>query len=90
VREMNKNEDDEEKFDYKEELEKQLDKDVWLQHLFNKLGREVVIETKTGTKIRGVLKTIEFVRGKINLEVESYDKIYFVNFRNVNFLEVGK
>jgi len=80
----------EENYNYRKELENQINKDPWLQDLFNKIGKEVKVEVDSGFHIRGILKRIEFIRGVLNLEIENSGFVYFVNWRNVNYLEVKK
>jgi len=78
-------------FDYSLELKEQLKKDTWLRHLFNKLNKEVVVGLKTGEHVIGVLKTIQFLRGIVNLEIQSGTNgpIYFVNWRYVIYLKTN-
>lgn len=75
------------RFDYNKELVEALEKDRFLRHLFNKINKEVEIKTGKGDNIKGVLKTIEYVRGKINLEVISGDDVYFLNWRYIVYLK---
>lgn len=76
-------------FEYEKELVKQLEKDRWLRHLFNKIGKEVVISLRSGEHLIGILKTIQYIRGVINLEIEG-SSVFFVNWRYVQYLEVRK
>ena len=79
----------EKEYDYERELIRQLEKDRYLRHLFNKIGKEVIVEVSSGAHIKGILKTIEFIRGIINLEVEDpqFRRSYFINWRNVVYVE---
>ena len=79
-------------YDYGQELKKQLEKDVYLRHLFNKRGREVIVELSTGVRLRGILLSIEFIRGVLNLELEDPQskRVYYVNWRHVCWLGVVK
>ena len=74
-------------YDYQTELAKQLEKDRWLRHLFNKLGKEIIVVLTSGEHLIGVLKTIQYSRGVINLEIEG-SNVYFVNWKHVEYLEV--
>jgi len=74
-------------FDYSQELVKTLKHDRFLRHLFNKLGKTVEVRLQD-EKIVGILKTIEFVRGRINIEVQTKDHVYFINWRHVVYLKV--
>jgi len=77
-------------YDYEEELKKRLAKDRWLRNLFNKLGTEVLVVTKTDQHIIGILKTIQFSRNIINLEVHNQNGSYFINWKNVQYLRGQK
>ena len=67
-------------FNYEEELRNTLAKDAWLRHLFNKLGKRVVVYMDGDVRIEGKLLSIHYARGVINLEIEG-DKTYYVNWR---------
>jgi len=73
-------------FDYEQELKKQLGKDRWLRNLFNKVGTEVTVCTRTGQHIVGILKTIQFARGVINLQVRNQAGAYFLNWRHIEYV----
>jgi hypothetical protein len=74
-------------FLYEKELSKQLEKDRWLRHLFNKLGKEIICCVESGEHLRGILKTIQFTRGVINLEVQSSDRVWFINWKHITYIE---
>jgi len=74
-------------FDYTAELKERLEKDVWLRHLFNKLGTVVRVKLED-VVIEGILKTIQFQRGIINIEVGSEDKTWFINWKHIHYIEV--
>lgn len=58
-----------------------------MRHLFNKLGKEVVVSCD-GEKFRGPLKSIDMIRKFI--EVEFHGQIYFFNLRRISFLQTPK
>jgi len=74
---------------YEVKLVEQLRSDRWLRHLFNKLGKMVVVVLRNGESLIGELKTIEFINGVINLEVrdEERRRTYFINWKYVQYLE---
>jgi len=80
-------ENQEQKFSYSGELKKQLEEDVWLRHLINKIRKIVVVHLKNGKKVRGVLVSIEYIRGVLNLEVSEENKTHFINWKYVVDLE---
>ncbi len=74
-------------FNYEKELVESLEKQPWLRHLFHQKGKEVVVILDDNVKIRGRLRTIDYIRGKINLEVEVGEEVAFINWRYVKFLK---
>jgi len=74
-------------FNYEEELRNTLAKDVWLRHLFNKIGKHVVVYLDGDLQIEGKLISIHYARGTINLEVDS-SNVYYLNWRHVRCVEV--
>jgi len=74
-------------FNYEKELRETLSKDAWLRHLFNKLGKRVVVYMDGDFRIEGRLLSIHYARGVINLEIEG-DKTYYVNWKLVKFVAV--
>jgi len=78
-----------EKIQYEKELKAQLEKDAWLRHMLNKIGKPVTLVVVTGDKLSGILQAVQFVRGVINIEVDGgEDKVYYINWRNVAYMEV--
>jgi len=77
-------------YDYSLELKKQLEKDVWLRHLFSRVGKQVVVILENDMHISGILKSIEYVKGGINLEVVSDDKDWFLNWKHVMAVRTEK
>jgi hypothetical protein len=74
-------------FNYEEELRSTLAKDAWLRHLFNKIGKYVVVYLDGDLQVEGKLVSIHYARGVINLEVDS-GNIYYLNWRYVRCVEV--
>jgi len=76
-------------YSYSRELKKQLEEDVYLRHLFNKLGKEVIVDVK-GTHIIGILRTIQFIKGILNIEIEDTNNTWFINWKYVKYIRVRK
>jgi len=72
-------------FDYREELKKQLERDVWLRHLFAKLGKRITVVGADGVKIDGKLISIQYIRGVLNLEIEVREGVtIFLNWKYIH------
>jgi len=74
--------------EYNKVLEDLLKHDTFFRHLFNKAKekRIVKIKTSTGEEIVGILKNVDaYFRG---LEVVTNDKVIYVNWRNVVYIEI--
>jgi nitrogenase molybdenum-iron protein alpha/beta subunit len=74
-------------FNYEEELRNTLAKDAWLRHLFNKIGKQVVVYLDGELQVEGKLVSIHYAKGAINLEVDS-GNIFYLNWRHVRCVEV--
>jgi hypothetical protein len=73
---------------YDIELKNQLEKDPWLRHLFNKIGKYVIATLENGMTIEGKLASIEFIKGYLRIEIQEYDATHFLDFRNIIDLKV--
>jgi len=74
-------------FDYEKELKKTLNKNSWLRHLLSKVKTDVRVVLDDGQEITGFFQAISFIRGRINIEIKSGDKAYYINWENVKYLE---
>jgi hypothetical protein len=68
---------------YDIELKNQLEKDPWLRHLFNKLGKYVIAILENGMVVEGKLTSIEFIKGYLRVEIQEYDATHFLDFKNI-------
>jgi hypothetical protein len=73
---------------YDIELKNQLEKDPWLRHLFNKIGKHVIATLENDKIVEGKLASIEFIKGYLRIEIQEYDATHFLDFRNVIDLKV--
>jgi hypothetical protein len=73
---------------YDIELKSQLEKDPWLRHLFNKIGKYVIATLENDKIVEGKLASIEFIKGYLRIEIQEYDATHFLDFRNVIDLKV--
>ena len=73
---------------YEANLKDELAKNVWLRHLFNKIGKEVEFVMDNNEHIRGVLKAIDKAGSIANLEIENSDNVFFLNWRNVVYMKL--
>jgi len=74
-------------FDYEKELKRTLNKNSWLRHLLGKIKTDVRVVLDDGQEINGFFQAISFVRGRINIEIKSGVKVYYINWENVKYLE---